>query len=167
MAQNPIPSVKTVPLRLPPGTDLRATLEAGQRAAGPSATFVLAGIGSLSQAQLRFAGRTTLYTLQGDIEILTLAGTIAANGAHLHISVADADGRVWGGHVAPGCLVRTTAEILIVELPDWNFSRELDPTTGFPELVIRGASPTAWNQPESQALHRGGLVADPKDGTID
>jgi len=34
--------------------------------------------------------------------------------------------------------VRPTAEVLIVLLPEWSFVRELDPTTGFAELVIRG-----------------------------
>jgi uncharacterized protein len=75
--------------------------------------------------------------LHGDLEILTLAGTVASNGSHLHMSVADTDGRVFGGHVAYGCTVRTTAEVLLLLLPEWSFTREPDPATGFAELVIR------------------------------
>ena len=52
-------------------------------------------------------------TLNGDVEILTLSGSIADNGAHLHMSVADAASRVFGGHVALGCIVRTTVEVLL------------------------------------------------------
>lgn len=66
-----------------------------------------------------------------------MAGTVAINGSHLHMSVADPEGRVIGGHVAYGCTIRTTAEVLLLLLPEWSFIRELDPATGFAELVIR------------------------------
>jgi uncharacterized protein len=52
------------------------------------------------------------------------------------MSVADSDGRVMGGHVAQGCIVRTTAEVLLLPLPEWSFTREPDSATGFAELVI-------------------------------
>jgi predicted DNA-binding protein with PD1-like motif len=65
-----------------------------------------------------------------------LAGTVAGNGSHLHMSVADSQGRVMGGHVAHGCIVRTTAEVLLLLLSEWSFNRELDPATGFSELVV-------------------------------
>jgi predicted DNA-binding protein with PD1-like motif len=53
------------------------------------------------------------------------------------MSVADAAGRVYGGHVVYGNEVRTTAEILLAPLPDWSLTREPDPVTGFQELVVR------------------------------
>ena len=65
--------------------------------------------------------------------------TVSPDGAHLHMSVSDAQGRVLGGHVARGCTVRTTAELLLVLLPGHRFSRELDSATGFAELQIRNA----------------------------
>jgi len=43
---------------------------------------------------------------------------------------------VIGGHLCAGSLVRTTAEPVIGLLPEWRFSRELDPATGYPELRI-------------------------------
>jgi predicted DNA-binding protein with PD1-like motif len=60
------------------------------------------------------------------------------------MSVADSSGRVTGGHVARGCIVRTTAEVLLLLLSDWSFERELDPATGFAELVVsrRGSRAT-------------------------
>jgi hypothetical protein len=91
----------------------------------------------------RLAGLPAATTIQGSLEILTLAGTLAPDGAHLHISVADERGRVLGGHVGYGCTVRTTAEILIVLLPDYRFSREPDPESGYKELAIRMAHPPA------------------------
>jgi hypothetical protein len=52
----------------------------------------------------------------------------------------DATGRPFGGHVAYGCTIRTTAEALLLLLPEWSFMRELDSATGFAELVIRARS---------------------------
>ena len=41
-----------------------------------------------------------------------------------------------GGHAAYGCIVRTTAEVLLAPLPHWHFSREPDAATGWAELVV-------------------------------
>jgi len=128
--------MKTLPLRLSPGDDLRAALSTAVAGAGAQAAFVVAGIGSLREARLRYAGRDAPAHLVGDLEILTLSGTLGAGGAHLHMSVSDADGRVLGGHVAPGCLVRTTAEVLLALLDDVRFTREPDAATGYAELHV-------------------------------
>lgn len=129
--------MQALPLRLAPSADLRSAIESA--VTGHTAAFVVQGIGSLSVAQLRYAGIDAPTELRGDLEILTLAGSIAPNGAHLHMAVADAQGRVFGGHVATGCIVRTTAEILIAVLPDHAFSRALDVAgSGFRELVVSG-----------------------------
>lgn len=40
-------------------------------------------------------------------------------------------------HVVADCRVRTTAEVLLGLLPEWVFSREVDATTGYAELVPR------------------------------
>ena len=126
-----------LPLRLHPGDDLRASVEAALLASGHGAGFVLQGIGSLKVAQLRYAGVPEPTELRGELEILTLAGSISADGAHLHMSVSDAQGRVLGGHVGAGCIVRTTAELLLALLPGQHFAREHDVRTGYPELKIR------------------------------
>ena len=129
--------MKTLPLRLNPGDDLRAALSAALAAHGAEAAFVVSGIGSLRAARIRFAGREDVRHEIGDLEILTLSGTLGVAGAHLHASLSDADGRVFGGHVADGCIVRTTAEVLLALLPDVRFARERDAATGYAELVIR------------------------------
>ncbi|MFC3106957.1 PPC domain-containing DNA-binding protein [Undibacterium arcticum] len=129
--------MKTLPLRLTPGQDLRAALEAVLVKHDVRAAFVLQGIGSLSVAQLRLAGAKQSTEFRGDLEILTLAGSLSRDGAHLHIAVADAQGRVVGGHVTAGCFVRTTVEVLLALLPEHQFAREQDLDSGFGELVIR------------------------------
>ena len=112
-------------------------LEAVLTEQGCAAAFVLSGIGSLAQARLRLAGAPEPQPVIGDTEILTLAGTIGAQGSHLHATLASSDGAVFGGHVAYGCIVRTTAEVLLVLLPEWKFTREPDSLTGHDELVVR------------------------------
>jgi len=77
--------METLPLRLVPGNDLREALEAEVAKRSCRAAFVLSAIGSLSPARLRFAGATAPITFSGNCEILSLAGTIAANGSHLHM----------------------------------------------------------------------------------
>jgi len=130
------------PVRLSPRDDLRRALEAELTRLGAQAAFVVQGIGSLEVAQLRFAGADAPTELRADLEILTLAGSLSPDGAHLHMSVADPRGRVWGGHVTPGCIVRTTAEILLALLPAHRFARAFDPASGFNELFISGAADT-------------------------
>lgn len=126
-----------LPIRLSPGADLRRALEeaVGDRTEGSA--FVVAGIGSLVEATLRYAGESAEVRLAGPLEIVSLSGSLAPAGAHLHMSVADASGRVYGGHVGYGNKVRTTAEVLLALLPGWTLTREHDPTTGFSELVVR------------------------------
>ena len=131
-----------LPVRLSPGQDLRAALEAAVLAHHCRAAFVLSGIGSLSTAGIRLAGAAQPTRLTGSMEILTLSGTVAVaddrkTSSHMHIAISTATGQVLGGHVAPGCTVRTTAEVLLALLPDWQFTREPDAGTGYDELVVQ------------------------------
>ena len=128
-------------LRLSPGQDLRsalnaafAELQAGQHA---TAACVISAVGSLSRAVLRYAAEPEGTLLEEPLELITLSGTLSPDGAHLHASVATARGEMRGGHVMPGCIVRTTAEIVLAPLPGWVFTREHDAQTGFMELVAR------------------------------
>ena len=126
-----------LPIRLAPGYDLRRALEDVVTGEIPESAFVVAGIGSLVQASLRYAGEDTESAIPGPLEILSISGTLSPSGAHLHMSVSDASGRVYGGHVCYGNTVRTTAEILLAPLQQWSLTREHDPATGFKELVVR------------------------------
>ena len=128
--------MKVVPLRLRPGDDLRQALEAWMSEQEEQAGCLISCVGSLSVAQLRLAGAKEASVISGDLEILSLAGTLSSDGAHLHISVANNNGAGIGGHLCCGSLVRTTAELVIGLLPEWRFRREFDPTTGYAELRI-------------------------------
>lgn len=136
----PQKKMQTLPIRLLPGDDLRKAVEQALSQSGGKAAFVIAGIGSLKPACLRLADQEQPEMFPGNFEILTLMGSVSPDGAHLHISVADESGKVTGAHVSYGCIIDTTAEILLLILPEWSFSRNFDPATGFPELIIRKAA---------------------------
>ena len=70
-------------------------------------------------------------------EVVSLVGTLSPDGLHLHASLGDEEGEVRGGHLVRA-IVHTTAEIVIGDAPALVFSRDLDPRTGFKELVISG-----------------------------
>lgn len=129
-------------LRLAPGEDLRTALEhwteVAARAPEPvQAACVLSAVGSLTRATLRYADAPVGTRIDGPLELLALAGTLGPGGVHLHASVADGEGKVLGGHVLPGCNVRTTAEIVLGLLPSHVFDRALDPVTGYLELLAQ------------------------------
>lgn len=122
--------------RLTPGNDLKLSLSEVLINEDCSAISVVSCVGSLSQAVLRLANRTESTLIVGNFEIVSLTGTVSRDGVHLHIAVSDGEGKTIGGHLVEGNLIRTTAEIVMIELSELEFSRKLDPETGFRELSI-------------------------------
>ncbi|MBE9110367.1 DNA-binding protein [Nodosilinea sp. LEGE 07298] len=128
--------MQTYCLRLTPGQDLKQELQAFAQAQALEAGVILTGLGSLTQASLRFAAAEKASAIAGPLELISLSGTLSQHGMHLHGAVADAQGQVYGGHIMPGCLIRTTAEIAIANLPYLRLHRQPDPVTGYLELVV-------------------------------
>jgi predicted DNA-binding protein with PD1-like motif len=123
-------------LRLAPGQDLKHELQAFAAAEALEAGVIVTGLGSLTQADLRFAAAAAATVIDGPLELVALSGTLSRHGMHLHGAVADAQGRVYGGHILPGCIIRTTAEIAIAPLAHLRLDRQFDPQTGYWELVV-------------------------------
>lgn len=129
--------MQTFVLRLNPHQDLKQSLQEFVAAKQIQAGFVLSAIGSLQKATVRFANQATSEVLDGKFELLALNGTLSVNGNHVHIAIADETGKTIGGHLSDGCIVYTTAEIVLGELPEFTFSRLPDAKTGCLELEIR------------------------------
>lgn len=128
-------------LRLRPGDDLRNTLLAYVAQHGIEAGAVLTCVGSLTVATLRLANQEGPTEYRGHFEIVSLVGMLSATGgSHLHLAVADSTGRTLGGHLLAGCRVYTTAEIVLIALPELKFTRETDPVFGYKELVVKPAA---------------------------
>ncbi len=129
--------MKTHAFRLLPGQDLKQSLQDFVLQNQISAGLILTCVGSLNGAVLRLADETVIKTYTGKFEIVSLVGTLCADGCHLHLSIADKEGNVFGGHLKEGCIIHTTAEIIIGENQDLIFTREHDDKTGFKELIIK------------------------------
>ena len=124
-------------LRLFPGSDLKHSLDLFVVENNIDAAAIITCVGSLTIAAIRFAGKDLIDTIPGPLEILSLVGTFSRSGSHFHISVADNEGKCTGGHLKEGSIIRTTAEIVIIEAEDVIYLREEDPVTGFKELKIK------------------------------
>lgn len=127
--------LKAVTFRLAPGSDLKLGIDEQFKTKHSSAGLLLTCVGSLTRAHLRFAGKEAGIKLQGPLEIVSLVGTLGSNGHHLHLAVANSQGKTFGGHLLEGSTVFTTAEVVIGLLPGYFFERSLDPRTGYRELA--------------------------------
>ena len=133
-----VPSrIRAHTLRLKPGQGLTEELQAFAKSQGLRAAAILTTVGSLNRVNLRYANQKEGVAEEGHFEIVSLVGTLTADSMHLHLSVSDGHGKTRGGHLLPGNTVYTTAEIVIAELEDAVYERELDPTFGYRELVVK------------------------------
>ncbi|XP_067901846.1 bifunctional protein GlmU-like isoform X2 [Heterodontus francisci] len=133
-------SLSAYALRLSPGEEIVTSLITFVKDKKLKAPFIITCVGSVTKATLRLANAIASNTneiihLKENFEIVSLVGTLNEV-AHLHITLADKDGRTIGGHVLGDLEVFTTAEIVIGECNGLEFTREMDERTGFPELVI-------------------------------
>lgn len=132
--------------RLRPGQDLLRSIQDYVSEHAVSAGCVLSGVGSLTQATLRLANQFEYNQYQGHFEIVAITGTVSTNGSHLHIAISDGEGHTTGGHLVPGCIIYTTAEIVLGVFPEIEYQRELCPDSGYAELVVYPHSPGAPRQ---------------------
>jgi uncharacterized protein len=150
--------------RLEPGADILDSIHSAsitalqQQSTCPSnSVIILTCVGSLSSLTLRMANarpidndskHSPLRTWDKPLEVVSLVGTIAivdrkssspAIQYHLHMSVSDDEGNVYGGHFVKG-IVHTTMELVLGTVSNVNFDRVHDPNTGYRELVISNGS---------------------------
>ncbi|XP_067428161.1 bifunctional protein GlmU-like [Thunnus thynnus] len=128
-------------VRFGPGQELLGSLQAFVEERRLRAPFIITCVGSVTKATLRLANATATNTnevihLSGRYEIVSLVGTLNRD-AHVHICLSDVEGKTVGGHVMGDLEVFTTAEVVVGEAVNLQFTRELDERTGFPELVIQ------------------------------
>jgi predicted DNA-binding protein with PD1-like motif len=129
-------NMKNLAFRLTPGTDLKAFLDNYAAGNKIDAAIVLSCLGSLENACIRMAAAKEISVIKGPLEIITMTGNFSKHGSHFHIAVSDTDGKMTGGHLKEGSIIRTTAEIVIAILEDVSFERVDDPSTGYKELKI-------------------------------
>jgi predicted DNA-binding protein with PD1-like motif len=130
--------VESYALRLKPGMDLKQELAKFVSSNNLQAASASTCVGSLRELTIRPANQKELLHLRGHSEIVSLTGTFADNGQnnHLHISVSDSTGYTIGGHLVDGNIIYTTAEIVLLNNKDLNFTRLKDPVTTYYELEV-------------------------------
>ena len=129
--------MKTHTLRLKPQQDLFDSIEDFVKQNNIEAGCVLSSVGSLTHATLRLANREYYNEYDGHFEIVSMTGTVSIHGSHIHIAISDGDGVTIGGHLVSGCKIYTTAEIVLLELEDAVYKRELlENDSGYEELVV-------------------------------
>ncbi len=111
-------SARFYALRLLPGQEVLSQLRAFAQQQQLHAAWIAGCTGSLTDVALRYAGQENTALLSGKFEVIALNGTML------------------GGHMMPGCTVRTTLELVIGCLEELAFSRQPCALSGYDELHI-------------------------------
>ena len=104
--------MRPLPLKLAPGSDLRLSLENLARQEGIKG-FILGVVGNLSRASFQCPGQPEPTILEGELEVISLNGTVSPDAVHLHLSLSDGACQVWGGHLEHGTLVQKSVDLLV------------------------------------------------------
>lgn len=123
-------------IRLHRGDDLLLSIRKLCREKGIAAGVVLSAVGCISQGRVRDASGVNIRDISDHCEIVSLNGTVSCERCHLHIALSREDLSTIGGHLCPGCIINTTCELVIGELPGIRYAVEQDEETGYDELVF-------------------------------
>ena len=124
-------------IRLKRGEDLMESIKAVCARKNIRAGVVLSGVGCILRGRVRDASGVNIREIGEHCEIVSLNGTVSAQRCHVHIALSKEDLSTIGGHLCPGCIVNTTCELVIGELPGIRYGEEGDPETGYDELIFR------------------------------
>lgn len=130
-------------VRLHRGEDLLLSIQEIAKQKNLRAAVVLSAVGCISRGEVRDASGVTVQQIPDHCEIVSLNGTVSAARCHLHIALSKEDLSTIGGHLRPGCIINTTCELVLAELPGVAFGVEEDPETGYDELIFREDIPQA------------------------
>ena len=124
-------------IRLHRGDDLMLSIRELAKQKNITAGVVLSAVGCISEGKVRDASGVTVREINDHCEIVSLNGTVSAQRCHLHIALSREDLTTLGGHLCVGCIVNTTCELVIAELPGVSYGVENDPETGYDELIFQ------------------------------
>ena len=124
-------------VRLHRGEDLLESIRQVCREKHIQAGVILSGVGCLLRGRVRDASGVNIREIADHCEIVSLNGTVSARRCHIHIALSHEDLSTVGGHLSTGCIINTTCELVIGELPGIYYGVEEDPETGYDELVFQ------------------------------
>ena len=123
-------------IRLKRGEDLMESIKALCAKRNIHAGVVLSGVGCISSGRIRDASGVRIREIDEHCEIVSLNGTVSAARCHIHIALSKEDLSTIGGHLCTGCIVNTTCELVIGELPGVILGVEFDTETGYDEVIF-------------------------------
>ena len=123
-------------IRFKRGEDLMESIKTLCKIKNIRAGVVLSGVGCILQGRIRDASGVNIRQITDHCEIVSLNGTVSAERCHIHIALSKEDLSTVGGHLCPGCVVNTTCELVIAELPEITYGVEHDAETGYKELIF-------------------------------
>ena len=123
-------------IRLKRGEDLLDSIKQLCKEKDIKAGVVLSGVGCISSGRIRDASGVRIREIAEHCEIVSLNGTVSAVRCHIHIALSKEDLSTIGGHLCTGCIVNTTCELVIGELPGVAYDEEADVETGYDELIF-------------------------------
>lgn len=129
-------ALKCHSVRLRRGDDLLLCIKAIAEEKHIAAGVALSAVGCISRGRVRDASGVTIREISDHCEIVSLNGTVSAQRCHLHIALSKEDLSTIGGHLCSGCIINTTCELVIAELPGVVFGVEQDAETGYDELIF-------------------------------
>lgn len=124
-------------VRLTRGEDLMESIKKLCRQKNIRAGVILSGVGCILSGRVRDASGVNIRRITEHCEIVSLNGTVSAERCHIHIALSREDLSTIGGHLCSGCIVNTTCELVIGQLPGIDFGAEDDSETGYRELIFR------------------------------
>ena len=117
-------------IRLKRGEDLLDSIKQLCKEKDIKAGVVLSGVGCISSGRVRDASGVRIREIAEHCEIVSLNGTVSAVRCHIHIALSKEDLTTIGGHLCSGCIINTTCELVIGELPGVAYDEEADVETG-------------------------------------
>src|SRR3989338_2975427 len=127
-------------VRLFPGENVHASLEAVGRKHKLRTAVIASGLGAFGECELGYFVKKGEYlkrTWKEAVELVALSGMFSRNAGgvfdfHLHASIGDREHRAWGGHLF-NAVVHVTNEIALIP-SKMKVSRKVEEATGLKGL---------------------------------
>ena len=124
-------------IRLKRGEDLLDAIKTVCTEMNIQAGVILSGVGCILRGRVRDASGVNIREITEHCEIVSLNGTVSAKRCHIHIALSKENLCTIGGHLCPDCIINTTCELVIGELPNITYDLEEDSETGYDELIFQ------------------------------
>ena len=120
--------MKEYAFRLKHGDDIKRSIENYCLENGINTGIILSAVECIYHAKIRLAKAIDIMDVEDDFEVLSLNGTISFGRSHLHITLSNDKGEVFGGHLNRA-VVSVTCE-MVINIIDGTVDRYFDEETG-------------------------------------